>query len=143
MRTVFLLLTLILTLGLGVASAQSAEEAAVNNRVEGFFTAVAKGDVTGVAASFTENAVLAIVTNVSVGRANIESRARNEVGGGGLQITFTRHGTRLLSPTTAIVYGAFEIPSFGLKGHEIFTLVKEGNEWLIAALQSGATPPVQ
>ena len=34
MRTVFLVMTLVLTLGLGVASAQSAEEAAINELIE-------------------------------------------------------------------------------------------------------------
>ena len=43
MRTSFLVMTLILTLGLGVASAQSAEEAAVNTPVEESFAAVAQG----------------------------------------------------------------------------------------------------
>lgn len=145
MRTVCLVMTLILTVGLGGASAQRADEAAVNTRVEGYVAAVAKGDATAVAASYTENGVRAIVSSIAVGRANIEKAAREQYADGGLQVTFTRHATRLLSPTTAIVHGAWEIPSFTppWKGHQIFTLVKEGNEWLIAAHQAGRALPAQ
>ena len=53
---------------------------------------------------------------------------------GGIEINFRRDETRLLSPTTTIVYGAYMVTS-ARPGHEIFTLVKEGNEWLIAADQ--------
>ncbi len=143
MRTVFLAMTLTLTLGLGVAAAQSADETAINNRVEGYFAALNEGDVAGYTACYTENGVRAIGTNVTVGRANIEKASSETFADGGLQITFTRHATRLLSPTTAIVHGATEIPSNTPNGHVIFTLVKEGNEWLIAALQFGAAPPEQ
>ncbi len=144
MRTVFLMVTLILTLGLGFASAQSADEAAINTRVEGHFAATAKGDATAYAAYFTENGVRALGSTIAAGRANIEKAMSAQFADGGLEITFTRHATRLLSPTTAIVHGAFEGPSnTPPQGHSIFTLVKEGNEWLIAALQSGAAPPVQ
>ena len=141
MRTVFLVMTLILTLGLGVASAQSADEAAINEVVEGYFAALNKGDVEGYAAYFTENGVRAIGTNIAVGRANIE-KAVSEAFAGGVQVTFTRHATRLLSPTTAIVHGATEVTSATppTNGHTIYTLVKEGNEWLIAAVQNGAAP---
>ena len=76
MRTVFLVVTLILTLGLGFASAQSADEAALNTRVEGHFAATAKGDATADAACYTENAVRALGTNVVAGRANIEKAVR-------------------------------------------------------------------
>jgi len=145
MRTVFLVMTLILTLGLGVASAQSADEAAINEFVEGFFAAVAEGDATAVAASYTENGVRALGTNISTGRANIEKAAMEAYADGGLQVNFTRHATRLLSPTTAIVHGATEIPSNTppTNGHAIFTLVKDGNAWLIAALQTGTATPEQ
>ncbi len=144
MRTVFRMMTLILTLGLGVASAQSAEQAAVNTRVEEFFAAVNEGDAMAVAASYTENGVRALGTNIAAGRANIEKAAMEAYADGGLQVNFTRHATRLLSPTTAIVHGAFEIPSFTPpEGHSIFTLVKEGNDWLIAAIQAGRVAPAQ
>ena len=42
MRTVFLVMTLVLTLGVGCASAQSAEEAAINEVIEGFIAAQGK-----------------------------------------------------------------------------------------------------
>ena len=142
MRTVFLVLTLVLTLGLGVASAQSAEEAAINEVVEGVFAAVAKGDAMAIAAYYTENAVRALGTNIVVGRANIEKANSEAFADGGPQITYTRHATHLLSPTTAIMHGAYEVTSATppIKGHRIFTLVKEGAEWLIAANQTGAAP---
>ena len=145
MRTMFLVMTLILTLGLGVALAQSADEAAINEVIERYFAALNEGDAEGYAACYAENGVRAIGTNITVGRANIE-KASSEgfAADGGLEITFTRHATRLLSPTTAIVHGATEVPSATPpEGHSIYTLVKEGNEWLIAALQTGAAPPVQ
>jgi len=134
MRTVFLVLTLILTLGLGVAAAQSADEAAVNTRVEEAYAALNRSDVEGYAAAFHEDAVHAIATNVSVGRANIATFV-GPLFASGLRITFTRHATRLLSPTTALVYGAQEVPGAPGVAHAMLTLVKEGNEWFIAAIQ--------
>ena len=76
MRTVFLMMTLVLTLGLGVTAAQSAEETAVNNRIEEAYTALAEGDARAFAACFTENAVQAFVANVTVGRANMDMFAQ-------------------------------------------------------------------
>ena len=146
MRSVFLVMILILTLTLGaasgVASAQSADETAINTRIEGYFAAPG----TAAAAYFTENGVRAFGTNVVVGRANIEkSMIESLASGGGGEIMFTRHATRLLSPATAIVHGAWEIPSATspTNGHNIFTLVKEGNEWLIAANQIAPAAPAQ
>ena len=75
------------------------------------------------------------------GRANLEKDSSERFANGGLQVTFTRHATRLLSPTTAIVHGAFEVTGTPVEGHTIFTLVKEGNEWLIAAMQTGTGDP--
>ncbi len=97
------------------------------------------------AACYTENAVQAIGTNINAGRASIEKNVSELLAAGQVQITFTRHATRLLSPTTAIVHGAFEITSNTppTQGHMMYTLVREGNDWLIAALQVGAAPPVQ
>ena len=143
MRTVFLMMTLILTLGLGVAAIQSAEEAAINTRIEGYFAALAKADMEGYLAFYTENAVRALGTNIVVGRANIAQAST--FADGGPQITFTRHATRLLSPTTAIVHGAYEITSAPAPatGHQIFTLVKEGDEWLVAAVQVAFASPAQ
>ena len=138
MRTVFLVMTLILTLGLGVASAQSADEAAINARVEGLYAAVAKGDVPAVVASFHENAVRALGTDIVVGRANIEKAAMEAFAQGGVPVKFMHHATQLLSPTTAIVHGGTENASATpTQGHVIVTLVKEGNDWLVAALQTG------
>ena len=74
MRTVFLVVTLILTPGF--ASAQSADEAAINTPVEGHFAATAKGDATTDAAYYTENGVRTLGTNVVGGRANIEKAVR-------------------------------------------------------------------
>ncbi len=143
MRIVFLVMALILTLGLGLASAQSADEAAVNSLIDGYYAALNSGDMEAYAASFREDGVRAIGTNITVGRANIE-KAMSEPGGG-IEITFTHHATRLLSPTTALVHGAYEIPSFTPpgSGHAMFTLVKEGNDWLIAAIQAGNAVPEQ
>ena len=120
---------------------QSAEEAAVNRRVEEVYAALNRGDVEGYAAAFHADAVHAIGTTVSVGRTTIEKFV-SEPFANGLRLTFTRHATRLLSPTTAIVHGAQEATTATppTKQHTILTLVKEGNDWLIAALQVGAAP---
>ncbi len=143
MRTVFLVMTLVLTLGLGVASAQSADEAAINEVVGGYYAALNNGDAEGYAAYFTENGVRAVGTDIAAGRANIEKAISEVFANGGLEITFTRHATRLLSPTTALVHGAYEVTSATPpgKGHSIYTLVKEGDEWLIAAVQAGQAAP--
>ena len=142
MRTVVLAVTLVLTLGVGLASAQSADEAAINARVEGLYAALAKGDAKAYAASWQENAVRALETDITVGRANIEKVIMEVFAEGPVEVKFSRHAVRLLSPTTAIVHGNTEDPSATppTKGHVIFTLVKEGNEWLIAGLQRGNAP---
>ena len=127
------------SLGLGVATAQSADEAAINEVVEENLAALARGDAAAYAATYTENAVRSFRAMVGVGRANIEKGMSEFFAelGGGIRMTFSRHETRLLSPTTAIVHGAFAYAwtSATPDGHETFTLVKEGNEWLIAADQ--------
>ena len=141
MRTAFLVIALVATLGLGVASAQSADEAAINTRIEAAYDAFNKGDARAVAANYTEDAVFAVGPSVVVGRANIEKdRSEAYPAFDGLQATFLHHETRLLSPTTAIVHGAYEAPSATppVEGHEIYTLVKRDDEWLIAALQTAA-----
>ena len=127
------------------ASAQSDEEAAINNRIEETYAALNKSDAEGYAAAFQEDAVQAFVANVTVGRANIEKAVSEVLADGEPQIAFTHHATRLLSPTTAIVHGAFEITSDTppMKGHNLYTLVKEGDEWLIAALQIAPALPEQ
>lgn len=119
---------------------QSADEAAVNKRIEELYAAIAKGDVKAYVASWDENAVRAIGTNIVIGRPNLEKAATEAYRQGGLPIKFTRHATRLLSPTTALVHGATEDASTNpaTKGHTMITLVKKGNEWVVAGLQGGA-----
>ncbi len=120
---------------------QGGDQAAINRRVEGLYEAIAKGDVKAYVAALHKDAVRAIGTNVAVGRPAIEKAVAAALVQGGLPIKFTRHGTRLLSPTTAIVHGATEDASTPpQKGHAIFTLVKEGNDWLIAAFQTATAP---
>ena len=101
---------------------------------------MAKGDVKAYVASWDENAVRAKGTNIVVGRANLEKDVTEGSRQGGAPIKFTRHATRLLSPTTALVHGATEDASTNpaTKGHTMITLVKNGNEWLVAGLQAGA-----
>ena len=125
------------------AYGQGAEEAAVNKRVEGLYAAMAKGNVKAYVASWDENAVRAKGTNIVVGRANLEKDVTEAFRHGGAPIKFTRHATRLLSPTTALVHGATEDASTNpaTKGHTMITLVKKGNEWLVAGLQTGAARP--
>ena len=64
----------------GVASAQSADETAINTRIEGYFAASG----TAAAAYFTENGVRAFGTNVVVGRANIEKSMIESLASGGV-----------------------------------------------------------
>ena len=130
---------------LPATGAQTSEEA-IEHRLDQVFGAFAQQDPEAVAASYTEHGVRAIGANVTVGRADIE-RASRAGGGAGLRFEFTHHETRLLSPTTAIVHGAFEIPnatpSAPGSGHATLTLAKEGDEWLIAAAQYAFNPPSQ
>ena len=60
MRSVFFAMTVILTLGVGIAAAKSAEEFAVNSRNSEQFAALNRGDVEGYVAIFHEDAVYAI-----------------------------------------------------------------------------------
>lgn len=128
MRFGFLVMGVVLVLTSGLA-AQTGDEAAVNSRVDGFYA----GDADARAGIWHENGVLAVGTNVFFGRANIPGPD------GRLPITFTRHATTVLSPTVAVTHGSFET-EYGTSGHTTITLVKEENEWFIAAFQSA---PVQ
>ena len=141
MRSAFLVMTVILTLGAGIAAAQSAEESAVNSRLDEQFTALNRGDVEGYLLNYHEDVVYAIThplsgNNVHIGRAAIATFERPNFANG-MQIEYTHHATRLLSPTTAITHGSQVMTSATppLKGHQIMTWVKVGNDWVIAALQ--------
>ena len=143
MRSVFFAMTVILTLGVGIAAAQSAEEFAVNSRNSEQFAALNRGDVEGYVAIFHEDAVYAIGTLVRIGRADIATFERPFFANG-MQIEYTHHATRLLSPTTAITHGTQVMTSATppFEGHQISTWVKVGTDWVIAALQvAWFTPP--
>ena len=142
MRSAFLVMMVILTFGVGIAAAQSAEESAVNSRVDEVYAALNRGDVEGYLLNFHEDAVYAIVNNVFIGRADIATFESPSFANG-MRIEYTHHATRLLSPTTAIVHGSQVMTSATppLEGHAIGTWVKVGNDWVIAALQvAWATP---
>ena len=148
MRSAFLVMTVILTLGAGIAAAQSAEESAVNSRLDEQFAALNRGDVEGYLLNYHEDVVYAIThplsgNNVHIGRSDIATFERPFFANG-MQIEYTHHATRLLSPTTAITHGAQVMTSATppFEGHQISTWVKVGNDWVIAALQvAWFTPP--
>ena len=144
MRFAFLVMTVILTLGVGIAAAQSAEESAVNRRIEEVYAALNRGDLEGYLPMFHEDAVYAIVNNVFIGRADIATFG-NPSFANGMRIEYTHHATRLLSPTTAITHGSQVMTSATppREGHVINTWVKVGNDWVIAALQVAWAPPRQ
>ena len=142
MRFAFFVMTAILTLGVGIAAAQSSEESAVNSRVDEVYAALNRGDVESYVANFHEDAVYAIGTLVRIGRADIAT-FESPCFANGMKIEFTHHATHLLSPTTAIVHRAQVMTSARppVEGHSMSTLVKDGDDWLIAALQvTWATP---
>ena len=105
MRFAFFVMTAILTLGVGIAAAQSAEESAVTSRLDEVYAALNRGDVEGYLLNYHEDAVYAIVDNVFIGRADIATFESSSFANG-LQIEYTHHATRLLSPTTAISHGS-------------------------------------
>ena len=135
------LMVAVIALGTLPAFAQSSDEVAINRRVDGLYQSIARRDVTSYMAALQTDAVRAIGTNVAVGRPAIEKVVTAALGAPGTPPRFTRHSTRLLSATTAIVHGVTDDPSTNRPtGHAIFTLVKEGNDWLIAAFQTASTP---
>ena len=144
MRFTFFVMTVILTLGVGIAAAQSAEESAVTSRLDEVYAALNRGDVEGYLLNYHEDAVYAIVDNVFIGRADIATFESPSFANG-MQIEYTHHATRLLSPTTAITHGSQVMTSATppREGHVINTWVKVGNDWVIAALQVAWGPPRQ
>ena len=144
MRSAFFVMMVILPLGVGIAAAQSAEESAVNSRLDEVYAALNRGDVEGYLLNYHEDAVYAIVNNVFIGRADIATFESPSFANG-MRIEYTHHATRLLSPTTAIVHGTQVMTSATppMEGHAIFTWVKVGNDWLIVALQVAWAPPRQ
>ena len=144
MRSAFLVMAIILTLGVGIAAAQSAEESAVTSRLDELYAALNRGDIEGYLLNYHEDAVYAIVDNVFTGRADIATFESSSFANG-LQIEYTHHATRLLSPTTAITHGSQVMTSATppREGHVINTWVKVGNDWLIAALQVAWATPQQ
>ena len=144
MRFAFFVMTVILTLGVGSSAAQSAEESAVTSRLDEVYAALNRGDVEGYLLNYHEDAVYAIVNNVFIGRADIATFESPSFANG-MRIEYTHHATRLLSPTTAIVHGTQVMTSATppMEGHAIFTWVKVGNDWVVAALQVAWAPPRQ
>ena len=144
MRFAFFVMTAILTLGVGTAAAQSAEESAVTSRIEDVYAALHRGDIEDYLLNYHEDVVYAIVNNVFIGRADIETFESPSFANG-MQIEYTHHSTRLLSPTTAITHGSQVMTSATpqREGHVLNTWVKVGNDWLIAALQVAWAPPQQ
>ena len=148
MRFAFSVMTVILIFGVGISAAQSADESAVNSRYSEQLAALNRGDVEGYVATFHEDAVYAIThplsgNNVHIGRADIATFERPFFANG-MQIEYTHHATRILSPTTAITHGSQVMISATppLQGHQIATWVKVGNDWVMAALQvAWFTPP--
>ena len=119
---------------------ETGDEAAVNARVDGYYRALRAGDLEPYINVYHANALRAIGGGVLVGRDSIRSSASTAFEtNGGVAITFNRHETILLSSTAAVVHGSFELES-GPTGQTTITLVKEGGEWLIAALQNGPAP---
>ena len=142
MRFAFFVMTAILTLGVGIAAAQSAEESAVTSRLDEVYAALNRGDVEGYLLNYHEDVVYAINNNVFIGRADVATFESPSFTNG-MQIEYTHHATRLLSPTTAITHGSQVMTSATppLEGHVVNTWVKVGNDWVIAALQVAWAPP--
>ena len=142
MRSVFIVTTVILTFGVGIAAAQSAEESAVTSRLDEVYAALNRGDVEGYLLNYHEDVVYAINNNVFIGRADVATFESPSFTNG-MQIEYTHHATRLLSPTTAITHGSQVMTSATppLEGHVVNTWVKVGNDWVIAALQVAWAPP--
>ena len=67
MRSAFIVMTVILTLGVGIVAAQSAEESAVTSRLDEVYAALNRGDVEGYLLNYHEDAVYAVVNNVFIG----------------------------------------------------------------------------
>ena len=142
MRSAFLMMTVFLTLGVGIAAAQSAEESAVTSRLDEVYAALNRGDVEGYLLNYHEDVVYAINNNVFIGRADVATFESPSFTNG-MQIEYTHHATRLLSPTTAITHGSQVMTSATppLEGHVVNTWVTVGNDWVIAALQVAWAPP--
>tara|TARA_B100001765_G_C19235878_1_gene220266 strand:- start:119 stop:532 length:414 start_codon:yes stop_codon:yes gene_type:complete len=136
------MMTVFLTLGVGIAAAQSAEESAVTSRLDEVYAALNRGDVEGYLLNYHEDVVYAINNNVFIGRADVATFESPSFTNG-MQIEYTHHATRLLSPTTAITHGSQVMTSATppLEGHVVNTWVKVGNDWVIAALQVAWAPP--
>ena len=144
MRFAFFVMTVILTLGVGIAGAQSAEESAVTSRIEEVYADLNRGDIEDYLLNYHEDVVYAIVNNVFIGRADIETFESPSFANG-MQIEYTHHATRLLSPTTAISHGSQVMTSATppVEGHAVHTWVKVGSDWVVAALQVAWAPPRQ
>jgi len=67
MRSAFIVMTVILTLGVGIVAAQSAEESAVTSRLDEVYAALNRGDVEGYLPNYHEDTVYAVVNNVFIG----------------------------------------------------------------------------
>ena len=144
MRSAFFVMTVILTLGVSTSAAQSTEESAVTSRIEEVYADLNRGDIEDYLLNYHEDVVYAIVNNVFIGRAEIETFESPSFANG-MRIEYTHHATRLLSPTTAISHGSQVMTSATppVEGHAVHTWVKVGNDWLIAALQVAWAPPQQ
>ena len=141
MRTTLIASTLILSVGLGLSLAQSADEAAIKKLSDDYAAAVKKSDAKALAALHADDAVRASGAGIWVGRDKVEKGlteqfANGPAGGGGVSITM--HDMKMIADDVAIVHGAYKAANG--TGHFIRTLVKKDGSWKVAAIQIAADP---
>ena len=138
MRTIAVTVAVVLTLGLVLAFAQSADEAAIKKLNDEYAAAAKSSDAKALAALHTADAVRASGAGVWVGHAKIEKgltdQFANRAPGPG--VTLTIHDIKMLTDNVAIVHGAYK--GANGTGHFIRTLVKKDGSWKIAAIQIAA-----
>ena len=117
---------------LGFVVAQDRDVDAIEQLMDEYVALLSEGNSEAVAAFYDADAVMAVGTNVAVGRDEISQTLMDIQFENPLRLT--RQGLTLLSGTVAMAHGTFGNGDTG--GHYLRVLVKKNGQWRIAALQT-------
>jgi uncharacterized protein (TIGR02246 family) len=136
-----LALIVLLTPSLGLAQG-AADEQAIRRVIQQYDQARTKGDWKAAAMLFTsDGTTLTSSGEWRRGRAQVEKlgAATGTTAYKGGTFTSTVESVRVLAPTVALADSRFQIANISggsRRGHSAYVLVKEGDQWRIAAAQS-------
>jgi len=138
-------------LALAVSAGAQSADPAMDKLARGYEQAWVKGDANGIAALYTEDALLVNADGVHHGRAAVAKSIATNFAGPWKGSTLVVHlgQSQALGPDMTLNEGTYEVNGvtgpdgkpLAIKGHYLNTLVKKGGAWVIAGHMAFAPPP--